>query len=482
MAGHRWVLGAALLLAACSRHGQESVATTQQTLPGTLSITLSAPHGVSPTAPVIECSSSLALASRTSVTGTVVALGSSSPSFSAAHDVGVTGDAWSRSLASLASAVQITGTLHASQVQTAAGDSIGSTDAAPVIDPTSNLTWSIAYPTGTGSDVALSGGATQSLSPGLYGTVSTAAGANLQLSAGTYYLTGLQLARGSTVTLDPGNGAVIVYVTTSLKLDAAVSSPAGPAASFFVGYFGADAIGLGISGAPFYGDVVAPSTSITFHPASSPHSGFFAATDMTLTASTVVEYAKPTALVAASTPNAICVEPAGTGQYIALFGYNNATGAIKHVPVGPKNLMSPGALGQGQLEDYLAIDSPGAFSTKFDGSPLTWTLAGGTAIASAQSPTCSATPCNPACRHGEQCVNAVCVTECGDGLCAGDESCNTCPADCACAAGQVCIRNSCATPVKCGIEWQCGSGMSFGVAVDCGACPGPKTCVNHVCQ
>ena len=203
---------------------------------------------------------------------------------------------------------------------------------------------------------------------------------------------------------------------------------------------------------------------------------------MTLTANAAIQYEKPTAIITASTPNLVCVEPAGSGKYIALFGYNNASGAITHVPVGPKNMMSPGPTGQGEFEDYLPINSPGAFSTLFNGSPLTWDLAGGTAIASAQSPACTATPCGPACRHGEQCVNGVCVTECGDGLCAGDESCSTCPVDCACRAGRVCVRNSCAVPISCGAEWQCGAGLSFGVAVDCGACPAPKSCVNHVCQ
>ncbi len=353
-----WVavgLGACLLAVSCSHKSDgETTAATRQSVTQLLSITLSAPDHVAPTAPVLECADTLSLAARASVTGTVVALGSASPSFSAAHAVNVTGDVWSRSLATVASAVQIgtVAVLHAGQLQTSAGDSIGGTDATTHgIDPTSKAHRGPSpYPSGTASDDVARQGRDdrRSRARTLRPTVSTAAeGEHLQLSAGTYYLTGLQLARASTVTLDPADGAVIVYVTTSLQLDAAVASPAGPLASFFVGYFGTNGVNLGISGAPFYGDIVAPSASLTIHAASSPHSGFFAAANMTLTASAAVQYAPPTALVTASLPNLVCVEPAGSGQYIALFGYNNATDAIGHVPVGPQNEDLPRTRGAG---------------------------------------------------------------------------------------------------------------------------------------
>ena len=73
-------------------------------------------------------------------------------------------------------------------------------------------------------------------------------------------------------------------------------------------------------------------------------------------------------------------------------------------------------------------------------------------------------------------------SSCGDGLCAGDETCRTCPADCACACGQVCIYDSCASPAFCGIGWNCGAGLSFGVYVNCGPCAGAAQCVDHLCR
>lgn len=177
-----------------------------------------------------------------------------------------------------------------------------------------------------------------------------------------------------------------------------------------------------------------------------------------------------------------CVNKKSSTVFEALFGYTNENTDISTFPVGPNNMFSPGASGQGQLEDYQPISSPGAFAVLFNGNPLTWTFAGGCALASSQSPACPTTACSPACKQGQQCVGGHCVTECGDGLCAGDESCNTCPVDCGCAAGQVCTQNTCATPTQCGVDWQCGSGTSFGVSVDCGACPSGQTCNRHLCQ
>jgi hypothetical protein len=102
--------------------------------------------------------------------------------------------------------------------------------------------------------------------------------------------------------------------------------------------------------------------------------------------------------------------------------------------------------------------------------------------ASSASPACPTTACAPACRNGEQCVGGKCVATCGDGLCGGDEGCGTCPADCGCGTGKACVRNACVHPAQCGLEWQCGSGTSYGVALNCGACPAGLTCVNHFCQ
>jgi hypothetical protein len=469
----------------CS-HGREESASLQLAAvthpPVTTTLMLSAPNPLSPTAPVLEASNSVTLGPGANVTGTVVSLGGGSVGLKAQPSSTVTGDVWSRALAILRPSVQVGGILHASQTVLGPNVVLGGTDSAPPFDPVSTLTWTVTYPPGTASDVTLQEDVTQALAPGVYGTVTTKHNANLQLSAGTYYVAGLDLGRSSTLTLDPGNGPVIIYVSTDLDIGSTIAPPVGSAAAnLFIGYLGTEPVHLGTAGVPFSGALVAPWTSITLLAQDAPHVGFFAASDVVVAPGAPVQYAAPTALVAASTPDLICVANTAPGQYVALFGYNNASDALGRVTVGPNNQFSPGPAGQGQIEDFLPINSPGAFAVAFDGTPLTWTLAGGSAIASAQSPPCPSTACSPTCRRGEQCVGGQCVTECGDALCGGDETCNTCPRDCACQAGSVCVRNSCAKPVTCGVDWQCGSGTSFGVNVDCGACPGGGTCTNHVC-
>ncbi len=182
-------------------------------------------------------------------------------------------------------------------------------------------------------------------------------------------------------------------------------------------------------------------------------------------------------------PTLVCVKDKGGGQYEALFGYANPNESTSNIPVGADNKFFPGPVGRGQLEYFLPTTSSGAFSVHFDGSPLTWMLSGVCATASSQSATCPSNLCSPACRRGERCVGGRCATQCGDDLCGGDENCTTCPEDCACPTGMVCFGNTCATPVECGgASWQCGSGISFGVNVDCGECPNGGTCKRHICQ
>jgi hypothetical protein len=176
-----------------------------------------------------------------------------------------------------------------------------------------------------------------------------------------------------------------------------------------------------------------------------------------------------------------CVIENGPNDFEALFGYFNDSNRQVTLPVGPQNRFTPGAEGRGQVQRFFGARVEAAFAVKFNGTEIVWNLPGGAAAASSLSPRCPAPSC-PACFRGERCVGTACVTECGDGQCAGDEGCTSCPVDCACAAGLACARNSCGHPAQCGVDWQCGSGTSFGVAVNCPSCPGAQTCVNHVCQ
>jgi hypothetical protein len=441
-------------------------------------ITISAPNPLSPTAPVLEASNSVDLAVGSNVvSGVVVAMGKGG--VHAELNAGLN-DAWSRGTARIDFGVNVRGTLHAANVQRDPSAVVAATDTTPQIDPPTTLTWNVVYPPGSGPDVDVGFAQTRTIAPGLYRNVEVDGGGTLNLSGGTYYVTNLNIELLAAVNLNQTNGPIIIYASSFLSLNGTFTPSSGGSNNLLIGYLGSLPV---LVGGTFDGAIVAPFAQVQLlsnHGVS--NTGFFAAQDLVLGPLATVQYRLPGAVVAATTVNLVCVNNKGSGQYEALFGYNNAGGALTHVPVGPNNQISPGPAGQGQVEDFLPIKVPGAFAVVFNGSPLTWTLAGGSAVASAQTPACATSSCSPACLQGEQCVGGRCVTECGDGLCAGDESCNTCPSDCACAAGQVCIRNGCATPAVCGLDWQCGADTSFGVNVDCGPCPNGGTCNNHVCQ
>jgi hypothetical protein len=441
-----------------------------------IALTLATPNPLSPLAPVLTGSNSVSLDPGASVvSGTVVAMGGGGLDADANAALN---DVWSRGNVQLDLGVHVGGTLHATKVSEGPNVVVAATDSTPPFDPPQTLSWNVIYPSGPTPQVDVALGQTQTIAPGLYGSVEVDANATLNLSSGTYYVTSLNVEPQATVSLNQASGPVIIYVSTNLLLNGAFTA-SGAEPNLLIGYLGSQPV---LVGSTFDGAIVAPAAQLQLLSSAGVNVGFFAAKDVVLGSQAKVQYRLPGALAAASTLNLACVNNKGSGHYEALFGYNNVTGNLASVPVGSRNQFSPAPAGQGQPEDFLPINVPGAFAVLFNGSPLTWTLAGGSTVASAQAPACPTTACSPACKRGQQCVGGQCVTECGDGLCGGDESCNTCPADCACAAGQVCTANLCATPVQCGVGWQCGSGTSFGVNVDCGACPNNGTCNHHLCQ
>jgi hypothetical protein len=178
-----------------------------------------------------------------------------------------------------------------------------------------------------------------------------------------------------------------------------------------------------------------------------------------------------------------CVEQRGPQDYIGRFTYESTQSA--ELPLGEFNHFSPGVVGRGQPTVFRI--APRDFGVRFDGNPLTWTLAGRSVTASAESSPCSAADCGDVCGKGDesqgaQCVDGACIGVCGDGWCGLSEG-YTCPADCACDAGSVCLEGGCAGQTRCGVDWQCGYGLGFGYnALDCGPCGDGLTCTAHACR
>ena len=308
-----------LILAAstsgCSTAAQsESAATVSEPLTLPATITLTVPNPLSPLAPVLVGSNSVTTNSSSNVvSGTTVAMGTSG--FSAGTNSSVN-DVWSRGTAHLSTGVHVRGILHASSAVTSLGDVISGTDTSPMLDPPSTLSWTVSYPPGTASNVTLAQSTTQTLKPGLYGTVTVGSLATLNLSSGTYYLTGFTIAPQATINLAQATGPVIIYVSTSLSMGGTFLSTipdAGPGTGpdLLVAYLGTAAVTVGdqsctlISGTcgPYNGAIVAPSATLTIQAVTGGvNTGFFAAQQVVLASNAQVSYAPPLALVAAANP------------------------------------------------------------------------------------------------------------------------------------------------------------------------------------
>jgi hypothetical protein len=355
------------------------------------------------------------------------------------------------------------------------------------ITPLQTFSWTVTFPT-PGSAVNLEPDQSLVLAPGSYGDVTVKSRATLRLSPGTFFVNSFSIEPQATVVTD--GGPVFLYIATSMNFKGAISAGAFDR-NFLVGVVGSGTVFLET---PFTGTIVAPNATIRFAPLNpGVYSGSFFGRGIDLQPANVISLKTSLAwgtLFPLPDPRPVdlhatvtCVSQQG-GVSRAVFGYVNDGFEIQPLPLGPSNAFSPAPTGRGQPQRFLIGRHDGAFATVFSGS-ITWSLPGGSATANAQSPVCptgAGGACTPACGGGESCIGGKCVALCGDGLCASDEGCDACLTDCACGAGQVCFHNGCANPIRCGKEWQCGSGSNFGVQVDCGACPGGATCFNHVCK
>jgi hypothetical protein len=352
------------------------------------------------------------------------------------------------------------------------------------ITPLQTFSWTVTFPA-PGSAVSLEPDTSRTLSPGSYGDVSVKSRSTLRLNPGTYFVNSFSIEPQAIVAVD--GGPVSLYVATTMNFKGTISAGAQDR-SFLVGVAGTGTVLLE---SPFTGTIVAPNATIRFATVGGTgYTGSFFARGIDIQPDSVISLEtflgwetlfplpepRPTDLH----PRVVCVTQQG-GTSLALFGYFSDAFERQRVPLGPSNAFSPAPLGRGQIQEFLVGRHEPAFATPFTGS-ITWTLPGGSATANAQSPSCPTTTCTPACGAGETCLAGRCITHCGDGICAGEEGCDTCASDCACGTGNICYHNGCANPIRCGQEWQCGSGSAFGQTVDCGACPGGAACFNHVCQ
>jgi hypothetical protein len=343
---------------------------------------------------------------------------------------------------------------------------------------TQDITYTVTFPPVSNGPVRLEPNTQATLAPGRYGAVNVKAGSTIFLRTGAYYIDSLQLEPQSTLQLDDAQGAVEIYVSGSFDFfRGQILNNGGPQPELLVVVFGNSTTYVE---APFRGAIVAPAASIVLGVVTGGHIGAFLGRNVELRPGAVVTQRSP-GVLSQIAPTLTCVRQVTTGVFEALFGYTSPGPTRQDIPIGPDNGFSPAPVGRGQPFTFFPHTYDAVFAVRFNGAPLTWTLAGRKVTAQSTSPACPATACTPACGTGKTCVGGRCTPVCGDGLCALQEGCQTCSADCGCAAGETCFRDACGTAARCGIEWQCGSGVSLGVPVTCSACPAGQSCISHEC-
>lgn len=334
------------------------------------------------------------------------------------------------------------------------------------------------FPGSSRGDVMLEPNQSTPLDPGRSTNVNVKTNATLRLKSGVYYFETLTLEPQANLLLDETAGPVEIYLKSAFTFRGVVATTTGVAPELLIVDFGSSTVFVE---APFRGNIIAPSARIVLGTTAVGHTGAFFGKELELQPNTTVTH-RPSGALVPLRPLTPCVRPLSAGQFEAVFGYENVGNKRIDYVVGAQNRFTAGPAGRGQPEIFLPQRVEAAFAVMFNGTPISWSLAGRTVTASSASPACPAAACSQ-CGAARTCVGSSCIPVCGDGQCALAETCKTCSADCGCSGNAVCQDSGgCATPARCGIDWECGAGTSLGTSLDCGACPAGKTCVLHGCR
>jgi hypothetical protein len=288
----------------CSTSGNtestvETAGTATQALgnPST-TLTISAPNPLSAIGPVLESANAIGIGPLVNVTsGSIAAMGAGGI---ATQPGDALNDVWSVGPVLLGSNTLVRGTLFAASVTQGLGDVVNARNTTPPITPPSTLTWTVSYPSGTANSFIVNPGPPLTLKPGLYGAITVNPLGTLNLSAGTYYLSGLAVNPTGTVKIDQTNGPVIIYVNGALLLDGPFVATGGGPPDLFVGYLGQLPIVLnGLPGCTaFNGALVAPFALLTLD--AGTYAGFYSAQNIVVAGNAQISYQAPLAIAAAA--------------------------------------------------------------------------------------------------------------------------------------------------------------------------------------
>ena len=121
------------------------------------------------------------------------------------------------------------------------------------------------------------------------------------------------------------------------------------------------------------------------------------------------------------------------GGPLAVFLWNNRTGATQTAEYGADNGVSPGDDAQGQPDSFLTGTS-GKFAVPLVEAEASWTILGQAVTVDATTRACSEECWRTQLAGPDSYLVDTCKTVCGDGRCDEGERCHSCPVDCDCSA------------------------------------------------
>ena len=154
---------------------------------------------------------------------------------------------------------------------------IGTIQEQATLTPVEGFSWTVFPPTTAQGPVSLEPDQDRAIAPGAYADVMVKARAKLRLTAGSYYLTSLDLESASELHLDKTAGPITIYVTGAVILRGGLVDEGGAEGDFMLICLGTQDVSVEQA---FTGTIVVPNAKLSLSSQNTPYYGTFFARDI----------------------------------------------------------------------------------------------------------------------------------------------------------------------------------------------------------
>jgi hypothetical protein len=194
----------------------------------------------------------------------------------------------------------------------------GAVTTSDTLTPFAIESWATGVPGPSQGDRILQPSQSSTIAPGTYGQVIVYSRATATFTAGTYFISNLDIEPQATVKLDQSAGPVLFYVSSAFTYRGAfVDATTGAPADAFIGYTGTGTVSLE---APLQGTVVAPNGTLILQTVTSPgvYRGTFYAKDLQVAANVSVIHEVPSSFFAVDACAALTPDEQTKAQSLGL--------------------------------------------------------------------------------------------------------------------------------------------------------------------